>query len=358
MFLNILPFFASAALALFFIFLFAPVAKRLGLVDLPNERKIHHTSTPLIGGITIFLAIIFPLLLFESVSFSSLRIFVFCSGLMVLIGVLDDLKDIPPSSKFFMQFGIALVLFFFSGTQIIFLGDIFALGQSQGLSSLSLPFTVIAIVGVINSYNMIDGQDGLCGSVTLVSLSSLLFLFIIRSSLNSDLLLQSELVILTTLVIISTAIFLVFNCPFRAVRKHKIFLGDAGSMLLGLVIVFLVISLSNSHPAVLKMAAVPWIIGLPLVDMCNVILVRVIKRKSIFSADRTHFHHVLTDRGFSQLTGTTVLTLFHLALVGVGVGGVLFEIPDWVLFWTMFPVLAGYHIGYRIFTNMMSKSSV
>ena len=171
--LLLIPYLVCAGLTAALIKVLAPAARRVDLVDYPNSRKVHETTVPLIGGIAIFISLTLSLLLFAEVSFASLRILFFCFAIIVVTGVLDDHRDIPPHAKFLVQILVAFLLVVLDGQTVLHIGDIFDRGVAQGLAFLAIPFSIIAIVAAINAQNLIDGYDGVCSVVTIVSLLGL-----------------------------------------------------------------------------------------------------------------------------------------------------------------------------------------
>jgi UDP-GlcNAc:undecaprenyl-phosphate GlcNAc-1-phosphate transferase len=229
---------------------------------------------------------------------------------------------------------------------VLFIGDILFSGRSQGLGILATPFTIIAIVGVINAFNMIDGHDGLTGGVTLISFGVFIYLLNLHSCMVDT---HALLYLLATV----TTVFLVFNLEFLVGRYRQVFLGDAGSMFLGLVCVYFLINLSREGDEVLNVTSAAWVIGLPLLDMMSVMLLRLSKGRSPLKADRLHIHHVLLDLGFGKYTVLVMLLSLHLIFTLIGLFGTLYDWPDGILFWGMFVVLALY-IAFNIKTRTQS----
>ena len=147
-----------------------PFAKQVGLTASPDSRKRHRDQIPLIGGIAIIVAFFFALALFPF-GLSRFRIFLFCLGCLMIVGILDDHHDIPAAGRLFLQLLISGVLVIGDDVVVRSIGDIFGWfdGNEQGLGWLATPLTIIAITGIINAYNMIDGHDGVAASVFLLS---------------------------------------------------------------------------------------------------------------------------------------------------------------------------------------------
>ena len=332
---QLVPFCFAAILAVLLISVLIPLSRKIGLVDYPSKRKQHEGTVPLVGGIAMSVAFALSILLFQT-SFSDFRLLFFCIGVLTIIGVLDDQRELDPRMKFLAQFFVALVLTLIGDILVSHLGDIFSINRPLGLSFLAIPFTMISIIGVINAFNMIDGHDGLAGMVALLGLAGLSVLFFFRATPDDHQYLVVIFLLITILIV-----FLAFNLGIVNVNK-KIFLGDAGSMFLGLVMSFLLIRLSQREIPVISTTAAVWIVGLPLLDMISVIVMRILAKVSVLEADRNHIHHFLEQLGLSRNHVLISLTALQSIFVCVGVFGTLLEWPDAVLFWSPLPIVLIY----------------
>jgi len=330
-----LPFFVVTILSFILMYHLASVGRRIGLVDRPDGRKRHDDSVPLVGGISIAIAVFLSAML-APFGLSEFRYLFFCLGVLIVVGVLDDAQDISPGVKFLAQFGVATILVIWDGSIVANIGDIFSWndGNRQGLGRLTYPLTIVAIVGVINAFNMVDGHDGVASTIFLITAGSLLLLCNFNDSWKYQYILA--------IFFCSVAVHLLFNIGIVGGKSHQIFLGDAGSMFLGLVVVYMLINLSKGDIPVVKTASAPWLIGIPLLDMFSVIILRIVQNKSPFRADRQHIHHFLTGKGFSKSRILATLVTAHFGFCAIGVVGTRLDVPDWQLFWTMFVVYAMY----------------
>jgi undecaprenyl-phosphate alpha-N-acetylglucosaminyl 1-phosphatetransferase len=189
---------------------------------------------------------------------------------------------------------------------------------------LAVPLTVFATVGVINSLNMIDGIDGLAGLVSVVILSLLLFV-----SILSETAIQSLIIVC---MLGSVSGFLIFNMRRPGFKKAKVFMGDAGSTLLGFIFAYLLISLSQVEERAISPVTGLWLFALPLMDTLGVMSRRIWLKKSPFSADRCHLHHLLIDAGFRVRHAVYMIAFLQLLL---GIAGIMFyyqNIPDSISF--------------------------
>ena len=339
---DLWQFAVPVVIAVLLINLLSPIARNVGLVDRPNHRKQHQSEVPLVGGIVISLTLMVSLLLFD-ISLQDFRILFFGLAAVMIFGVVDDYNDTPAPKKVFFQILLALTMSLADDLIVSNIGDIFGRGYTQGLGILVVPFTVIAIVGVINAFNMIDGLDGLASLSAIISFSALLYLI----GQQPEVKLNEWRVVLIVLITI-LLVFSVFNLAILVSASRKIFLGDAGSTFIGLFVVFVLIRLSDDQTGALRVTVAPWLIGLPLIDMCLVITERTLQRKSPFRADRGHIHHALLARTGSKWRTLLVLLSFHVCLVSTGVIGSLKGWPDFLMFWGMLPILFGSYFIIRV----------
>ena len=289
------PFLATALL----IFLLKPVAVRLGLVDHPiSARKTHADPTPLVGGAAITLAALVAGAVLLPIK-PDLVALGAASVLLLVVGEFDDRYDINWRIRIIAQAAAGLVLYM-GGVRVGWIGN--ALGfAGHTLGVLSLPFTVLATVGITNAINWADGVDGLAGSLSLAAL-----LMLVAAAIYAG-----NAPLATALLLMAGCVmgFLAFNLrtPWRP--RATVFLG-CGAEILGLWIAWASFRLTQTpgHPVTPVLA--PFLIAPPVID-CLVLIVRRLRaRRSPFSADREHMHHRLIDLG---LTPTAIVAL----LVGI-----------------------------------------
>jgi len=327
-------------------------AKRVGLMDRPSGRKRHQAPTPLVGGIAVYLTFLIVVTMLPTVhmSFTLLA----CLGMVIAIGVLDDLYDVSYKIRLASHAVVVLALFLSDGLVVSSIGSV--LGNDNPLQLVgvvSVLFTVVAVIGAVNVVNMSDGVDGLLISLLLVSFTVLFFYsFAAIGKLFST----------TSVAAIIGGLFAFFLVNSRALglRRALVFMGDAGSTMLGFLLVYVLIDFSQGSGAAFSPVVAGWILGLPLLDGSAVILIRLLKGKAPFYPDRNHLHHVLLDGGVS--VGHTVLYLvcLHAALIffAVSVSALFGSAADWFLFWAFVCavfVRAGYErigiLAVRMKTN-------
>ncbi|WP_050660354.1 UDP-N-acetylglucosamine--undecaprenyl-phosphate N-acetylglucosaminephosphotransferase [Gallaecimonas pentaromativorans] len=316
-----LPAVVAFALSCIAVTVAKPIAVKAGLVDIPNARKHHDGHVPLVGGIAIFIAVLFAVMIFLPKS-QAINIFLLSAALIVFIGVLDDKYDLKVSFRLVAQALAACMMIFGAGYYLENLGNLVGLGDIH-LGYAGIVLTVIAVIGAINAFNMVDGIDGLAGSLSLVSFVSLAVLFGLANS---------QWAVVPMLFVGAVLAYLMFNLGWPSKRISKVFMGDAGSMLIGLSVVWmLVIGTQSGHPAFRPVTAL-WIIAMPLMDMAAIMFRRVIKGQSPFKPDRDHLHHICLRAGFTSFQSLLFITSISIVMVVIGVFEEIVEVPESVMF--------------------------
>jgi UDP-GlcNAc:undecaprenyl-phosphate/decaprenyl-phosphate GlcNAc-1-phosphate transferase len=287
-------FFCTAIFSCILTAVMRAVAPSLGMVDHPDKsRKLHKAPTPLLGGVAIFLAFVSMLFVtsyYVPEIFNSANkvhwILAVCSAAMVcLLGILDDKVSLSPKIKLFGQI-LSCLPFVFSGGIV---SEIGFSGFSFDLGSFAIPFTILWLITCINVINLLDGLDGLAASVCVISASSIAVI----ASLSG----QFEISAISLIFISALLGFLIHNLP-----PARIFMGDAGSMMIGFMIGALALDASLKETTALSLVVPIGLIGIPLFDTIMAIFRRFLTGKSVGEADRRHLHHRLTDAGLSKTT--------------------------------------------------------
>jgi len=289
--MNIFMLFCIFIITSIFIYILIRFSDKLKLIDIPNDRSMHQVVKPRGAGIAFVLSI-FIILVFFDFDYLINYYHVYLAIIVVFIaGIWDDYKDISPKIKFIFIF-ISSVLLYINDLAIYSLGTYFGLELILP-SWLIFPFTFFAISGYTNALNLMDGLDGLAGSITIVILSTF---FAIGLEHKDEL-----LITLSSTFIVSLMAFLLFNW-----NPAKIFMGDSGSLTLGMVIVILSIqALEYITPA-----SVLFIIALPLLDTFIVMTRRIQRGQSPFKADKNHMHHFLFNvKGDIRYTVTILIMM-------------------------------------------------
>lgn len=255
------------------------------------------------------------------------------SGL-VLMGVLDDRFSLSYIFRLLLQIITALCMVYVGQIGIESIGNITGYGPVVIGGTFSIVFTVVCTVGVINSINMIDGVDGLAGVIISITLMPLAYFAWRVGDTKSVMLMASFLAAL--------AVFLYFNSRFFRPRA-VIFMGDAGSMLFGLLLVWYFIRLTQGDNPPLSPVAAGWIFGLPLVDTISVLVGRILDKQSPLKPDRNHFHHRLMSVGLSANHTVLLMGFFQCGFVVVGI--ICNEIPklEPLLFWLFTIIVVMHH---------------
>jgi len=275
------------------------IAKPLGLIAHPGGHRKHDHATPLVGGIAIVIGLFFGVFVFTNDVVNLLP----SLALLCVVGVIDDRYKLPSWSRFLAQALAILLMVKLTGVQLTSLGFLVSNNELY-LDGWSVPLTIFASIGVINAINMSDGMDGLAGSLLI------LVLVVLSLSTNQ----HSELLLVS---IASIAGFLVWN--FRLFRQRaSIFMGDAGSTALGLLMAFLLISLTQQPTRELPPVSALWFMALPLFDAVTVLVLRPLRGQSPFAADRIHYHHLFERSGLS--VNLRLLCILFIQAVFITVG--------------------------------------
>ncbi|MDD4912256.1 MAG: MraY family glycosyltransferase [Sideroxydans sp.] len=310
-------------------------SSKIGLIDHPGGRKQHSSPTPTIGGVAMFVAVALAIYFSETYS-AQTSLVLLCAGVLVALGVLDDKHDLRVGVRMMAQVFIALVVIMGADGTITHLGSLFGVGDIQ-LGLLSVAFTVVAYVGGINAMNMIDGADGMAGKMALISTAGVAFIFSLSGA--------SELLPLTWAMLGALLGFLLFNTRVF-VKRAWVFMGDAGSMWIGLVLGWFMAQVAGAK-VLGEPALVLWLFGIPLLDTLVVMFRRVKKKNSPFYADRTHIHHVLEAAGVSVKRMVLVLGLVQISFVMIGVIFYMTQAPAWLVFWSFILVLVAYYYRFK-----------
>lgn len=285
------------------------IARVKQLYDVPDARKSHLEVVPTLGGVAIFAGVIFSIILWTPFDvFGDLQ-YILCAFIIIfLIGAKDDILPMSPYRKLLGQIIACFILVFKAQVRLTSLYGIFGIYTIPVIPSILL--SMFTILVIINAFNLIDGINGLSGSLaTLISLSMGSWFFLID---------RTDLAIIAFSLAGATIAFLRYNFT-----PARIFMGDTGSMLIGIISAILVIEFIEVHSEIqgspYAFRAVPavavGILILPLFDTFRVFTVRLFKGTSPLHPDRSHIHHLLLDSGLSHTQATGVLVLVNLAFI-------------------------------------------
>ena len=310
---NLETVFLMVALNLGFVLVLRFVAIKVNLMDYPGGRKTHSLPTPLIGGVIIYSTILAAISIKNEWD-SDFATIVLWAGAVFFIGMIDDFKHVPWQIRLTVQVIAALGVIFSTDITVTTLG-VYPLAGPLRLGPLSVVFTIFAVAGLTNAYNLIDGINGLCGGLLLIPILALCLMSASHST---------EIDFYLLIIVISLCIFLVFNLSNNP--KINLFMGDAGSSGLGFIISFLIIA----HVFEAKSTATPpvtlWLLMVPIMDTFSVIVRRTMRGQSIFQPGLDHLHHRLIKLGYSPLQ--TFLCLLLLASLSALIGTILNSASD------------------------------
>ncbi|KVX03504.1 UDP-N-acetylglucosamine--undecaprenyl-phosphate N-acetylglucosaminephosphotransferase [Shewanella frigidimarina] len=298
-----------------------PIAEKVGLVDIPKGRKQHTGRVPLIGGFAIYFSILITSMLFIPSS-KMLNVYLVSASWILFIGLLDDKYDIPVRYRLVSQVIVASMMIFGAGIYLTNLGDLLGFGIIN-LSFLGVFVTVLAVIGAINAFNMVDGIDGLAGMLSLTSFAGLAFLL---SRAGSDWYLMSLMFIAALIA------YLMFNLGWPTKILKKIFMGDAGSMLIGLTVVWLLVIGADSSLQAFRPVTALYLVAIPLMDMAAIMFRRINKGDSPFKPDTNHLHHIFMRAGFTQKQALIIISLFASVFTFIGVISEIYQIPEVIMF--------------------------
>ncbi|PCI87014.1 MAG: undecaprenyl-phosphate alpha-N-acetylglucosaminyl 1-phosphate transferase [Hyphomicrobiales bacterium] len=292
-----------------------PIAKKVGLVDVPNSRKLHNGSIPLVGGIAIYFSIIVYFIVFSQFNIYIVS-YIIGASMLLLVGVLDDMYDIRVRYRLIVQFISALSVITLSNLYIDYIGNISVFGDiHMGIAGIVL--SVIFFMGNVNSYNMVDGIDGLLGMISLISILTL-GIFLAQAN--------SEFTALSFVICVAIVVYLIFNLKLLNFAP-KIFVGDSGAMLLGFTISWLALLGAYVEHA-FKPVTILYIISVPLIDLIFNVFNRIRKGQSPIRPQRDHIHHRLMNKGFSSHQTVFIISILAISISVIGYLGEYFAASD------------------------------
>lgn len=294
-----------------------PVLKLFALhfnaVDMPNHRKVHTTPMPKVGGVAMALGAVVPVLLW-SPGDRFVNALLLGGGILVVFGFMDDIRDMGYRGKLFGQILSALIVVGYGGVSIRFLGDCLPAGVAVH-PWIAVPVTLLVIVGVTNAINLSDGLDGLAGGISMMIFICLGFVAYQNN--------MPSIAVISMAVIGAIFGFLRFNT-----HPAVVFMGDAGSQLLGFLAISLALYISQFSPPVNRMFPL-LLLGFPILDTLTVMFERIAKGMSPFTADKNHFHHRLMRLGMRH--GEAVVAIYTLQFILVLSSFLLRFHSEWVL---------------------------
>ncbi len=280
------------------------IAEYVGALDMPNKRKVHKEPIPRLGGLAIFFSFLLGYMLFAKQNIEMLSILI-GSFVVVLTGIIDDIKPLQAKYKFAGQLIAALIVVLYGG---ISLNDITAFGFYISFTPIVAKIlSVIFILGCINCINLIDGLDGLASGISSIYFLTIgIIAMLMGQSVSLD-------VSLTFIMLGATLGFLIHNF-----YPAKIFMGDSGSMFLGFIIS--VIALLGFKNVTFTSFLVPlFVLAIPILDTLFAIIRRILKKQHISEPDKNHLHHQFLNMRFSHRNTVLIIYLIDILFAAASI---------------------------------------
>lgn len=294
-------------------------AARLCLLDVPVAHKAHAHPTPVVGGLGITTTLLLSFGLAPAAD-GATWLYAGILGLLSL-GVTDDLHRLSARLKLYVMILLFSAVLWLSDNQIHQLGELWP-GVQVRTALIAFPLSLFAAVGVVNAFNLIDGMDGLAGSVGTCILAAFLLL--------AWLLGAHEWMSFIAVCLGAVLAFLAFNLRLPGRPRARIFMGDAGSLVIGFILFWLSVSLSHRAEGAAPPMVMVWLLAFPMLDTLATMALRIREGKSVFSPGHDHFHHLLQRGGLSVTRIVLVAVILTTALAGAGVALWQLGVPDWV----------------------------
>lgn len=309
------------------------IAEHVGALDIPNERKVHKKPIPRLGGLGIYLGFIIGYMIFGEAT-PIMNSILIGSFIIILTGVMDDIKPLKPLAKFSGQLFATLVVTVYGG---IIIKDISAFGIYLNFGIFSYPLTIFFILGCINCINLIDGLDGLAGGIAAIFFLSIGVIAACRC--------QLDLAFIITFIMLGCCLgFLVHNF-----NPASIFMGDSGSMFLGFIMS--VVTMLGYKNVMMSSLVIPLLLlSVPILDTVFAILRRKLKGESISKPDKSHIHHQFLKRGFSQRG--TALTIYIITFM-FAAASVVYVLVDNLVGYIFYGILLFAFVVFALKTDII-----
>lgn len=327
--LIVIPFFVVALVVPFI----KRVAEHVGALDIPNERKVHKKPIPRLGGLGIYLGFLMGYMIFGEAT-SIMNSILIGSFIIILTGVVDDIKPLKPLTKFMGQLVSTLVITIYGG---ILIKDISAFGIYLNFGIFSYPLTIFFMLGCMNCINFIDGLDGLASGISAIFFLSIGIIAACRC--------QLDLAFIITFIMLGSCLgFLLHNF-----NPASIFMGDSGSLFLGFIMS--VVTMLGYKNVMMSSMIIPLLLlSVPILDTVFAILRRKLKGESISKPDKSHIHHQFLKRGFTQRE--TVFTIYIITFL-FAMASVIYVLVDALVGYIIYGVLLFIFIVFALKTDII-----
>lgn len=351
-------------LAVVLLLLLEKAAWSVGLIDRPSGHKVHEGGVPVIGGIAMFVAFALTVFLVDGLTAAPWPL-IGGLAILVVLGVIDDRHGLRAPLRLAVQIVAAVVIVVPGSHLIADLGDVIGSGAitsgtmasgalagevgaaksaaatllaagGAGLLELgpfAMPFTLVFVIGLINAFNMMDGLDGLAGGVA----ASAFFWLAVAAGLT-----DGNGAVLPLLLLCVTLGFLVFNLRHPWQARARVFMGDAGSTMLGAGVAFFIVAAATGPTRLAPLPAWLWLCALPAIDTLSLIVRRLMVGQSPMASDRRHLHHILLQAGLSPCAVTAAIVMASFVLGGLGVAGARLGVPDNVMVLGLVLIVGGH----------------
>ncbi|MBB6609785.1 undecaprenyl/decaprenyl-phosphate alpha-N-acetylglucosaminyl 1-phosphate transferase [Pontibacter sp. Tf4] len=308
------------------------VAHLKNILDQPNFRTVHEELTPRLGGLAMFAGFMSALTIFADLGNGVQQLLAGCV-ILFFIGLKDDLIAISALKKFAVQLLATGIVMFIADIRITSFQGIFGIGELD--IGTSYVFTFLVIIGITNSINLIDGLDGLAGTLVIIASTTFGVFFQLYGGSN-----YANYAAVAFCLVGGALGFLRYNF-----HKATIFMGDTGSLLCGFIISVLAIQFVEMREVAAAPAVAIGILFVPLFDTIRVFAIRIFSGRSPFIPDKNHVHHRLLSMGLSQINTVLVLAAVNIAVILFVVSfsswGNLYLLSILVLFSVIFSIFLG-----------------
>ncbi|WBA17141.1 UDP-N-acetylglucosamine--undecaprenyl-phosphate N-acetylglucosaminephosphotransferase [Salinivibrio kushneri] len=338
--LVFLCFFAFCSL-----FVIRKIAKAVGLVDIPTGRKQHTDNVPLAGGIATSITLLYFVFNNPSVLQSPI-LYASCVIVLVIVGALDDKFNISYKIRLFVQALLSIAIMWVGNLELTNVGNLLGTGEIN-LGAAGYAVTVLAVIAAINAFNMVDGIDGLLGGLSIVTFGGLALLLLHDGQAHMAYFCFAMVAILVPYVVLNMGLL---------GRQRKVFMGDAGSMLIGFTVVWvLLFSSQNGKAPPLRPVTALWLIAVPLMDMVAIMIRRIRRSESPFKPDRDHLHHIFQRVGLTSKQTLLAICSISALYAGIGIYSDIVRVPEYIM---LIAFLACFGLYFLLVTHIWRVTSI
>lgn len=317
------------------------IAIKINAIDVPkDERRVHKVPIPRLGGLSIYVSFVFCTIFVFGLSDNTLGL-ILGSSLIVLMGIYDDIKPLKAKWKMLVQIIAAFILIGFNIKVNMITVPFDSTGNFVYLNFLSIPITLLWVVGITNAFNLIDGLDGLATGMCLISCLSLFGVAFIGDRYTA--------MILTLILAGSCLGFLPFNF-----NPAKIFLGDTGSQFLGFILAAISIEGAIKSATAVVVAVPILALGLPIYDTLFAMIRRKMNKRPIMEADKGHFHHKLLEKGLSQKQ--VVFIMYSISVI-LGISSIIAMVVSPKQSFALLVIVCALILSFAIEMEIFNKKS-